>query len=140
MTPQTYRFGEPPRRSEIPDRDPRIVAFIRAENQEAVVTVGGRVLEHKIVYHSPDGFEFGYLGSGPAELALNLLALVVSEEEAFRLHQDFKFALLRSIHHHGGELRMQDILEWIRGTYQKELSDPKTVEQEKLLREYAAHD
>ncbi|MCK5640871.1 MAG: hypothetical protein KAJ19_08740 [Gammaproteobacteria bacterium] len=34
-------------------------------------------VRHSIVYHSPDGFEWGYAGSGPAELALNLAELVV---------------------------------------------------------------
>ncbi len=45
---------------------------------------------HRIVRHSPDGFEWGYGGSGPAELALNILALFVGEEKAYPLHQDFK--------------------------------------------------
>ena len=38
-----------------------------------VVTVNGRPLEH-IVRHSPDGFEWGYGGSGPADLALSIVA------------------------------------------------------------------
>lgn len=28
---------------------------------------------HTITYHSPDGYEFGYGGSGPADLALNIV-------------------------------------------------------------------
>lgn len=28
-------------------------------------------------HHSPTGFEFGYGGSGPADLALNILALII---------------------------------------------------------------
>ena len=31
-------------------------------------------LAHRIIWHSPSGFDWGYKGSGPAELALNLLA------------------------------------------------------------------
>ncbi len=31
------------------------------------------LLERRIVWHSPTGFEWGYAGSGPADLALNLL-------------------------------------------------------------------
>jgi hypothetical protein len=38
-------------------------------------------VEHKIVYHSPTGFEWGYNGSGPSELALNLAELVVQKAE-----------------------------------------------------------
>ncbi len=32
-------------------------------------------IPHQYRHHSPAGFEFGYGGSGPAELALNILAL-----------------------------------------------------------------
>lgn len=43
--------------------------------------------------HSPDGFEWGYGGSGPAQLALALLADVTGDGElAARQHQDFKWA------------------------------------------------
>lgn len=34
---------------------------------------------HTITYHSPSGFEWGYGGSGPADLALNLAELVVQK-------------------------------------------------------------
>lgn len=61
-------------------------------------------LPHK-VYHSPTGFEIGYGGSGPADLALSILADVYSEDQekvrlsskgsvsrvAWLLHQDFKW-------------------------------------------------
>jgi len=41
--------------------------------------------------HSPDGFQWGYGGSGPAQLALAILLDVTGEEErSVRLHQDFK--------------------------------------------------
>jgi len=42
--------------------------------------------------HSPDGFQWGYGGSGPAQLALALLADALgNDEEAVRLHQAFKW-------------------------------------------------
>lgn len=41
--------------------------------------------------HSPDGFAWGYHGSGPAQLALAiLLAAGVPERAAVELHQQFK--------------------------------------------------
>ena len=40
--------------------------------------------------HSPDGFNWGYAGSGPAQLALALLLEETGREEAVRYHQDFK--------------------------------------------------
>jgi hypothetical protein len=42
--------------------------------------------------HSPDGFEWGYGGSGPAQLALALLAHATGDDEfACEYHQLFKF-------------------------------------------------
>ena len=41
--------------------------------------------------HSPDGFEIGYSGSGPAQLSLAILADHLGDDElAVRLHQEFK--------------------------------------------------
>lgn len=46
--------------------------------------------EHKI-FHSPDGFNWGYGGSGPAELARCLLLEVVGTDSGNGWHyQDFK--------------------------------------------------
>lgn len=45
--------------------------------------------------HSPDGFSWGYAGSGCAQLALALLADVMEDDGiAVRLHQQFKFAVI----------------------------------------------
>lgn len=49
----------------------------------------GRSLE--VRNHSPDGFQIGYGGSGPSQLALALLLDVTDDEEvACRHYQDFK--------------------------------------------------
>ena len=37
---------------------------------------------HDLRNHSPDGFEWGYSGSGPAQLALALAADVLGDDEA----------------------------------------------------------
>ena len=51
--------------------------------------------------HSPDGFEFGYAGSGPAQLALAILLDFTEDDElALRNYQDFKF---RFVQHWRGE-------------------------------------
>jgi len=44
----------------------------------------------KIINHSPDGFSWGYSGSGPAQLALAILLTCTTEDDARRLHQVFK--------------------------------------------------
>lgn len=53
---------------------------------------------HKHVVHSPTGFEFGYGGSGPADLALNILVKIgVPFHLAMALHQDFKWEFIAPI-------------------------------------------
>jgi len=44
----------------------------KEESSEVMVTVDGQPLKHR-VRHSPTGFEWGYLGSGPSDLALSIL-------------------------------------------------------------------
>lgn len=55
------------------------------------------LLPSPIVVHSPAGFEWGYGGSGPADLAANVLALFVSLKEAWRLHQRFKYSVIAGL-------------------------------------------
>src|SRR5882724_130314 len=48
--------------------------------------------------HSPDGFEWGYGGSGPAQLALALCADAIRDDKiAVRMHQDFKVAIVAEL-------------------------------------------
>lgn len=45
--------------------------------------------------HSPDGFQWGYSGSGPAQLALALCADATGDDElAIRIYQRFKEEIL----------------------------------------------
>lgn len=46
-------------------------------------------LKH-VVYHSPTGFEWGYGGSGPADLALSILADFLGRKPEPWLYQAFK--------------------------------------------------
>jgi Family of unknown function (DUF6166) len=64
--------------------------------------------------HSPTGFEWGYGGSGPAQLALALLAHATGDGElAVRLHQDFKWAVIGRLPQYHWSLRKETILEWV---------------------------
>lgn len=76
-------------------------------------------IPHLIQLHSPDGFEWGYSGSGPAELALNVLALYITPYFAKILHQDFKREVIQNIPHEGGELKAWDIHVWIKGRIER---------------------
>lgn len=56
------------------------------------VTVNGEPLPQRqdLRNHSPDGFAWGYGGSGPAQLALAILTYEVGEELALIHYQEFK--------------------------------------------------
>jgi len=62
--------------------------------QDTLVTVSefgkDEPLTHH-VYHSPDGFNWGYGGSGPADLARSILWDHLGKEPSHSLYQDFKF-------------------------------------------------
>lgn len=53
---------------------------------------------YDLVNHSPDGFECGYRGSGPAQLALAILADAFNDDDmAMRLYQQFKEAKIATL-------------------------------------------
>jgi len=68
-----------------------------------------------IVNHSPSGFEWGYGGSGPADLALNILAQAIGSEAAQKgqLYQKFKWDFIAHMPKEGGVIRKEDIQEWL---------------------------
>jgi hypothetical protein len=60
--------------------------------------------------HSPTGPEWGYGGSGPAQLALALAADVLGDDEqAQRVYQDLKFKLVGRLPHDGWSLSEDDL-------------------------------
>lgn len=65
------------------------------------------------VFHSPSGFEWGYGGSGPADLALNILHLFTDPQTAYRYHQDFKWKFIATMPREGGEIKGEVIREWL---------------------------
>lgn len=67
----------------------------------------------RICYHSPDGFEWGYGGSGPSDFALNILSIYVGGEKALKLHQQFKQDFVAKLPKQGGTIKKEDILKWI---------------------------
>lgn len=65
--------------------------------------------------HSPDGFEMGYAGSGPAQLALAILLRYFRGEvgAALVLYQDFKFEFVTSAPRDGFSISELEIDAWI---------------------------
>jgi Family of unknown function (DUF6166) len=59
-------------------------------------------LRHDLRNHSPDGPEWGYGGSGPAQLALALAADVLGDDEkAQEIYQRLKFRVIGGLPHEG---------------------------------------
>jgi hypothetical protein len=70
------------------------------EGNQTTVTVNGESLDPRLdlANKSPSGFEWGYLGSGPAQLALAILADHLSDDKkAQSLYQLFKEKVIAPI-------------------------------------------
>lgn len=96
----------------------------RNEKQEVSTNV-----PHHVTHHSPSGFEFGYGGSGPADLALNILEEFLQrlgfEGEktqcwrgeclslAFELHQEFKWKFISPAPRKGVNIPFEDAMGWL---------------------------
>lgn len=85
----------------------------------------------KVVNHSPDGFNWGYGGSGPAQLALAILMDHYRQflpansgiELAVQHHQSFKFAFIATLPDEGGKITSQEIEDWLSQPEQKQRTD-----------------
>jgi len=69
----------------------------RREGYSVIITVNGRPLNPRLDLwnHSPTGFEWGYAGSGPAQLALAIVGdHTGDDEQALNLYQRFKWAVV----------------------------------------------
>lgn len=93
-----------------------------------------------LVHHSPTGLEWGYGGSGPADLALNVVQLVLEDQGwngplvelygdrpafqmAWGLHQDFKWAFISGLPREGGQIPMKVMVDWVREEVDKGLAN-----------------
>ena len=72
----------------------------------AVVLVDGDPIQWErslaLRSHSPTGIEWGYLGSGPAQLALSILLYVTDEAPALEHYQTFKDRVVSQLPRHRG--------------------------------------
>lgn len=72
------------------------------------------VVSQKVVNHSPDGFSWGYQGSGPSQLALGiLLAKGIPEHIARLAYQDFKREVIARVNENAPLNIHIDILAWV---------------------------
>ncbi len=81
------------------------------------------------IHHHAEGVEIGYSGSGPADLALNVLNMIfpvepgvettpifngkVCSRMAWNLHQGFKWKYIAGMDENGGRVTIEDIYQWI---------------------------
>lgn len=73
-----------------------------------------RPLPH-FMRHSPGGFEWGYGGSGPADLALAILADATGDlRYALAQYQQFKREMVTRMAREGWVLHRQEVQDWIR--------------------------
>jgi len=83
------------------------------------VTILGEPLDpapsQKVYNHSPDGFNWGYSGSGPAQLALAILLYFTRGDAqlSVRYHQDFKFDKIAGLPQDDFRMSVEEVQDWI---------------------------
>lgn len=81
--------------------------------QKITVFEGTKTYSLPHIYrHSPDGFQWGYGGSGPADTALSILTDCVGEAKANKYYQDFKNAFIAGAINEL-EIKEELILAWL---------------------------
>lgn len=82
--------------------------------QTIMVIVSGEKnypLKH-ICRHSPDGFQWGYGGSGPSDAALSILHDCVGERDANDFYMDFKWDFIAGAER-DFDIKEEDIRTWL---------------------------
>lgn len=91
---------------------------------------------HKVMEHSPTGFEWGFGGSGPADLALNIVETILFRlgwqgervpcydgscyALAYTLHQDFKWQFIATAGMDGAVISYDKARRWVQDRLGKE--------------------
>lgn len=79
----------------------------------------GRTSQHAlkhVVRHSPTGLEWGYMGSGPADLANSILSDTIGHMAngvAPAMYQAFKHDVIAKLPQDGFRLRQEDVFAWL---------------------------
>lgn len=74
--------------------EPRTIVWAAPDDGQPPYRLNER---QDLISHSPDGFSWGYAGSGPAQLALALLADIYDDTYALEHHQLFKFKVIANL-------------------------------------------
>lgn len=96
--------------SDAPFDDRRAQSQVRVKDHAASFTY--TLVHHP--HHSPDGFAWGYSGSGPTELAKDILWDVLGEKPDNRMYMDFREAFIAPLDMNKGfVLNEKDIRAWL---------------------------
>lgn len=91
--------------------------MIAGNIQSGQVTINGKPLNpgpsQTLINHSPDGFSWGYGGSGPAQLALALLLHYTDRAFAMGHYQNFKFEVIAGLPQEDFKLPFKRVKEWV---------------------------
>ncbi len=86
--------------------DVKIKGYYNPENHERTVYVNGDLLNPVtsllVRKHSPDGFNWGYGGSGPSQLALAICLHLLPKKDALRAYMKFKERYLVNLEQSAG--------------------------------------
>lgn len=88
------------------------------DEEGPVVLIDGLILQpgpsQKLYNHSPDGFEWGYGGSGPAQLALAILYDFTGDRDlALKNYQDFKQCFIANARREGFQINASEVEEFL---------------------------
>jgi hypothetical protein len=100
-----------------------------------IVTVNGQPLNPRndIRCHSPTGFEWGYGGSGSAQLALAILTDHIGDDRiAQAYYQDFKWQVIAPIQTPTWSLTEEQVAEWLAAQPPVELLEPEPTKWEAM--------
>lgn len=83
---------------------------LKGDTQTNDIWMNGKKLSpsksQKVNNHSPDGFNWGYAGSGPAQLALAILLEIWPQPKAMDWYQKFKTMVVAELPPHSFEVRV----------------------------------
>ena len=99
-----------------PKTDGDVIHGIRTSG-DPIVTIGGRPLDWqaslKVRNHSPTGVEWGYPGSGPAQLALAILLTLTDRKTAEACYHAFKEEFIAPVRSPEWRLPIRAVHAWL---------------------------
>ena len=82
-----------------------------------IVSIDGQTLHpyksQQVYNHSPSGFEWGYGGSGPCQLALAILLELYDRQTALAYYKKFKGEFIATASYNGFVISSDSIDEWL---------------------------